>query len=101
MKFFTAQIDRAFFDENIKSEIPAGLHFGDLIQCFIIEANIPAVGDSELWLCGNQFYPAVIYRRTVCERTEYAQDDFMKLIPERDTKDVLDYIEMLKPSYVR
>ena len=51
----------------------------DSINCYVIEATIPDVGEGELWICDD--YPTLIYKKTHCKRREYAQDDFMKLIP--------------------
>ena len=91
MKFYTAQINENFFDLHIKAEIS---HLSFEANCFIIECNI-ADCEGELWLCGNTCYPVLIFKRTVCARTQYAHDDFLKMIPDSELDDVSEFINML------
>ena len=69
MKFYTAKIDQSFFDEHIKENIVNTFVFPGIgsMNCFIIEAIIPAVGDGEVWICGSSHWPAVVYKKLVAK----------------------------------
>jgi hypothetical protein len=90
MKFFTARITKAYYNAHIKDSDHA---CNDSIKCYVIQAIIPDVGEGELWICDD--YPTLIYKKTHCKRRQYAQDDFMKLIPADLVPHVSGFIAML------
>jgi hypothetical protein len=100
MKFYTVQIDRAYFNDHIKRDISSKFNYtGDLLDCYVVEYFISGYRNGELWICNTSengtFFPAVLQRLTTCVKNEYSQEEFMQLVPSHFVDELEYYINML------
>jgi hypothetical protein len=96
MKYFTAQIDRAFFDQHIKDDIsPTFTWKGDTISCYVIKCNL--LGGCEVWLLAdeNSIFPSTVYKVTNSVKTEYTFEEFQTVIPSYLSPEILNYIHLI------
>jgi hypothetical protein len=99
MKFYTTTIDVHFFNRHIKENIYTSIVPKENMNCYVIDVIVPVMGAGELWVCDidSSFYPTILCP-TDCVKKQYERADFFNMLPDLHRKEILKYLEMIRPT---